>query len=229
MSILVDLIIVVVVLLCTYYGLKKGFVITFFNAFGGIVSFVISAVLAKPIGNFLSDLFLKKLFSEHYQKEFFEYFGASAGQADSEQVFSSASEYFTRYGVDQSEIQGFFATSGNSTERFIDKTIEAAISPMAESIGYIIGFILISVLCFLVFKFLVRFFDLITRLPILHISNTALGIVCGFCYGLLISVAFCFVLLYLDPVLQSSDSSFFNEFSMNDTVVARFLSNFIFI
>ena len=65
MNFVVDLILVLIVAVCAWYGHKKGFILSFFNFFGGLISFVLGSFLARPLGAFVSDSVLKPFMTDY--------------------------------------------------------------------------------------------------------------------------------------------------------------------
>jgi len=226
MNILVDLLIVSILAFCTFWGFKKGFIVTIFNMFGGFICFLISVFIARPVGSFLSKVVFKPVCSEYFENAFRNFLEKSTDSYDLQEVFSSAKDFFTRYGADRGELESAFENSSNA-DGFIGAAADAVATPVADSIGFLIAFIVILIVVTVLYKMLVKLLDLISKLPVLNASNKTLGIVCGLLHGVLNSVIFASVLFYLQPILQTSDSLFLSSFDIEKTFLAKIFSSFL--
>ena len=225
MTIVADLIILLILFCCAFYGFRNGLIRTFFHVCGGVISFLIASFLARPIASFCSEKWLSPYLTERLTKTFSERFVNSASESSSDALQSFFSR-FSHYGIDKERIEQFWERAGNNTEEFFYSVSESVVSSVSESIGYAIAWIIIFVLAYLLIQFLVKFFDLIAKLPILNVSNKVLGLFLGVCFGLLVSCLFCGVLVVAEPFMIGSESSFFSDFSLDQTVLAKLFCSF---
>ncbi|MBR4288523.1 MAG: CvpA family protein [Clostridia bacterium] len=225
MNLAVDLILISILLASAFYGYRKGFILSFFNFFGGLIGFVLSSFLAKPLGSYISDSFLHPFLSNYVSDTFSNFLTDRATETGNFEVLTSAMDFFHKFGLDQEALQNIFQNSENDVDRFIHSAIEAVSYPLADSVGYGIALILLSVLLFFLFKFIVKLFDLIAKLPVLNFANRSLGLVFGISYGILLSILFSSALLVLEPFLQNSDLSFFTVFSVEKTYAVKYFSS----
>ena len=123
MTLVVDLIVVLILSLCILRGYIKGFVVTILSMFGGLICFTLSVLLARPVGTFLSKIFIRPICYNSVEKAFRDFLESSTESGDINSVFTSASDFFKRYGINDGELNGFLESSGNNSEKFIDKVI----------------------------------------------------------------------------------------------------------
>ena len=225
MNFAVDLILITLLLVSAIYGYRKGFILSFFNFFGGLIGFLFSSFLAKPLGSCISDLFLKPLVSNYLSNSFRNFLAARADEAADGEVFSHALDFFRRFGLDQASLKNIFQSAENDVDRFVDSAIEAVSGSLAESVGYGIALVLLFVVFFFLFRFVVKLFDLIAKLPVLNFANRSLGFLFGVSYGILLSVLLSSLLVAVEPFLQNSDLSVFNDFSVEKTYAVKYFSS----
>jgi uncharacterized membrane protein required for colicin V production len=66
---------------------------------------------------------------------------------------------------------------------------------------------------------------LIAKLPVLNFANRSLGFLFGVSYGILLSVLLSSLLVAVEPFLQNSDLSVFNDFSAEKTYAVKYFSS----
>lgn len=223
MNILVDLILVLIVLFCAWYGHRKGLILSFFNFFGGLISFFLGSFLARPLGTYISDSILKPFMTDSISKAFREFLAERASEAGGE-VLPSAVDFFRGYGLDQPSLQSFFQNAENNVDEFIESSASAVANPLSESLGFGIALIVLFVIFFFLFRYVVKVFDLVAKLPFLNFANRSLGFLFGISYGILLSTVFSAVLVVAEPLLVNSDVPLLASLSIEETYVSKYLS-----
>ena len=223
MSFAVDLILVLIVIVCAFLGYRKGFILSFFNFFGGLISFLLGSIFAKPVGVYISDSFLKPIMNNYFSKVFREYFADRVSESGNGEVLPSAVDFFQDYGLDHSSLQTIFQNAKNDVDEFIDSAVSAVSNPLAESVGYGIALILLFVVLFVFFRYVIKIFDLVAKLPVLNFANRSLGFLFGVSFGILLVIVFVALLISLEPFLQSSELPFLSSFSIEKTHLAKYL------
>lgn len=226
MSFVIDLIIILIVVFSSLYGLKKGFVLSCCNFLCGLASFVLTFLFARPLGSFLADSVFKPIFESYFTKAFSVFLSK---QADSmlNEPFTAAAAFFKEFGLDSSILQNCYQSAGEDVDKFFRISIDAAASGISDSIGYAFALVLLFIGLFLLSKFIIALFNLISKLPILNFANRSLGLLFGMCFGLLISVLFVAAVVLLEPILQNSGVTTDSYLSVNETYIASFLSDLL--
>ncbi len=229
MNIFVDLSVVFIVIFCVCSGYRKGFIRSFFNFFGGLISVSLASFLARPTGNFFANILVKPILSNFYREKIFRQISFDAIGSNSFDALSSFSSYASRFGVSQQHLQMLWERSENSVDAFAESFIDLVVSLVANSIGYSLSFIIIFIFVFILFKYLVKFFDLVSKLPFLNFSNRTLGLVFGFCFGVFVAAAFVAALVVVEPFLQNSNFALFRDFSLEKTYLINMFLEFMFV
>lgn len=224
MNFVVDLILVLIVAVCAWYGHKKGFILSFFNFFGGLISFVLGSFLARPLGAFVSDSVLKPFMTDYISKAFQDFLSERVSEAGNSELLPSAVEFFHDYGLDSSSLQNIFQKAENNVDDFIDSSVSAVTNPLAESLGYGIALIILFVVFFFLFRYVIKIFDLVAKLPVLNFANRSLGLLFGISFGLLLATVISALLAVAEPLLVNGGTAIFSSFSIEKTYIAKYLS-----
>lgn len=227
MSLALDFILIGIVLFCAFYGYRKGFILSCFNFFGGLISFVLGSMLARPLGSLISDALLKPIFENYFTDALCDFLAERSAATGSGELLSSAEEFFRGFGLNQEVLQTYFESAGNDADQFINSAVSAVSRPIAESLGFAIALVLLFIAFAFLFRFVVKFFDLIAKLPILNFANRSLGFLFGVSYGVLLVIVFSAILAVLEPVIQNSDLPLISEFSLEKTFLLKFLSSIL--
>ncbi len=83
MNIICDVLLVLVIVLCAFFGRRKGFVKTFFDLFGTILAFFAAFFLNKPFAAFLSE----KIFHPPLSNRFTESLRKAAGSIQENSIY----------------------------------------------------------------------------------------------------------------------------------------------
>lgn len=218
MNLFADIVILAILFFGTYFGYKKGFILTFFNFFSGLFSMIIASVFAHPVGDFLARTFIKPVLTGLYSNGISERLTACAEGSNPIEAISS---YVNRFGVSANDLQILWERSANSLEKFSSLLVNRIVSLVAETVGYSLSLVLIFILAFASFKVLVSVLDLVAKLPILNISNHSLGLLLGFLHGCFVAFVFVAVLVVFEPLFQSLNFPLFSEFTLEKTYLTR--------
>ena len=227
MNWIADLFLVVVILTAAWYGKKKGLIQTFFSFFGSIISFILAAVLARPIGSFLGKTFFSQPLKEYLIRLLSDQTQLSVENLDFSVLPEICWEILGRFNVTEDTISEAILSLGNdSAQATVGNIAEWIVDPIAQGIGIAITFLILFVAIYFAVKFLVKTLDLISKLPILNFSNHFLGLIFGVLWGVFLSFLISGLLSLIAPSLQGSENAFLREFDPEKTILVRFLIHF---
>ena len=226
MNLAADLILFFIVLLCAFWGYKKGFALSCYNFLGGIISIILDIFFSKPFADYISNSILNPFFEKHFTNAFQKFLNERAAADTNSEVFSSAVDFFQKHGLAQDELQRFFDNAGNDTQKFIDSAISAVSRSVSDFAGTIIAWVVLFFVFLFLCRFVFKFFDLLSKLPILNFANRSFGLLFGICHGLFLAVLFSLALFYSEPFLQKSDISFLSDFAVDKTYLIKLFSIF---
>jgi uncharacterized membrane protein required for colicin V production len=191
MAFIVDIILVIVLGLCVFFGWKNGFL----KAISGFLSYVISFAIANFAWEYLAVYvgkfpFLQKMVTEGVDGPSFEEGATFLDKLQSMMNF---------FAVD-------ILQNGNT-----DVSMAVVKNYLAELLTISISFILIFIVCMILFKILFRLLDsLLKKIPVIKQVNGILGAIMGFLNGSVWTwaIANVFVKAFL-PMLNQMNPSVF--------------------
>lgn len=223
MSIIIDIVIIAVILLCLYGGYRKGLIGLAFSIVSFVAALIIAFILFSPISTFVInntefDDNVKQAIVSNFNSEKSgstensENLEASNG-ATGENLKSGTSNFISEYIDEQID-----ETKG--------KTIEIVATEISQICIKGIVFIALFIIARIVLIFFRAIADLIAKLPILNQFNKLGGIVFGLLKGLVITYGVLAVLLLVSPMFENA--AFFNELN-NSTIGGMMYNNNIIV
>ncbi len=226
MNIFFDILIVLVVLLSAFIGKKRGFIKTFFGFFESVISFILAAFLARPIGSFFSKTILEPVISKYFARAFLKISGDISSEITFDALSKSGQEFLLRFQINGEVFDSFFSGAGESVSKSLEQVFASIAEPIASSIAYAVTFFVLFIGISFLLRILIKLVDLVSKLPFLNFSNQFLGFFVGLLWGLVLAVALSYLVVLIEPFLQSTE--FFRDFSSKSTVLLKLLSDFSF-
>ena len=223
--ILFDLIALAILIGMTVYGYSRGFIKTFFGLFGFIIAIVIALVFTAPLAAFLKDKVFEPALSAFFLKELSRETGQSAATVDFSVLPEGGMALFSRFGVSAEALASQLIAAGKSMGQDLAHTLAShAVAGAAEALSRAVAFISLFLLSSVAIKVVAKALDLVAKLPVLHLSNRAFGLLAGLGEGLALAFVFSRVLALAEPGMRGSASAWLNQFSLEKTYLIRFLS-----
>lgn len=199
MSIIIDIVIIGIILLCLYGGYRKGLIGLAFSIVSFLAALIIAFILFNPISSFVIN---NTEFDDNIKKAIINNFNTE------EQTENSESNFITEYINEQID-----EAKGNTLE-----VVSTEISMLCIK-GIV--FIALFVIAKIVLVFFRAIADLIAKLPILNQFNKLGGIIFGLLKGLVITYGVLAILLLVSPMFN--DAKFFKE--LNNSFVGGMMYN----
>ena len=204
MSIVIDVVIIGIILLCLIFGYKKGLIGVAFSVVSFFLAVIIALVLFVPVSSFVIN---NTEFDENIKNAIVTNFNSEENDENGESNFIST---YIAEQIDEAKGQ----------------TLEVVSTEF--SVICIKGIVFIAL--FIVAKFALFFVkalaNLIAKLPVLNQFNKLGGIVFGLLKGLVITYGLLAVLLLISPMFN--DSQFFKELN-NSTIGGMMYNNNIIV
>ncbi len=224
-NILVDVILVLIVFLCAFIGKIRGFIKTFFGFFGSLISFIVSSLLARPIGMFLSEKVFFPIIKGVIRSRVETAMTGSLNVSDFLSAVEDAPSVLEKIGVKWEDLlRHIEGQPFDSAQELAESAFDYIARPIASSVGHITAFVALFIVLSIAVKLLVKVLDLISKVPFLNFSNRFLGFAVGALWGVLIAMIVSSVLVLAVPALQSSPQSFLAALDPNKTYVLKFLN-----
>ena len=206
MSLLFDILLIVIFLLCIYAGVKKGFVHSVMN----FVSFIVAFLTAWKLSPGLGDYFRETIFDEKLTKNVSEAIGTilhnGLGTLGLDNLFADKPPAFmdivNRYHSSITELEDYYNIQVASGSAVLEKRVSEFIAlPVSRVLSSALAFLGIFLAVSLVMWLITLLLDLIFKLPVLNAVNRIMGFLLGAVCGILNVWAISLVLKALVPVL----------------------------
>lgn len=220
-----DLIVLALAVILAVVGMRRGFIKTFFGFFGSLIALALALMLLQPAADFLREHLIQPVLYDFFLRRLSEETLQSASFIDFSALPEGALALFERFGVSPESISAVLAGAGKSVgEELTGELVAMAVSGTAAALSRAAALVVIFSLCALAIRLVANVLDLVSRLPILNFSNRLFGLAAGVLQGLLLAFALSLVLALLEPAFRSSDLVFLKDFSVENTILIRFLA-----
>ncbi|MGN1299383.1 MAG: CvpA family protein [Candidatus Scatovivens sp.] len=210
-SIIVDLVILSILISCTYWGHRKGLTSVIFKILTFIISIIIVFILYKPVANFVME---KTQIDEWLNVRIAETLNGTK-VADGELIKEEETN------LSKTVVQ----VINSLVKESINNAKESAVTYVAGRLSCFMISVLTMIFLLIITKILLGFIkgvaELIAKLPIIRILDKSGGLVYGFIKGIIIIYLILAVLSILSPLI--SDSRILN--AINDSNIGSRLYN----
>ena len=189
MTYILDGIVLLIVVLTVVMGYRRGFLRSLVQFVGCIAAFVLAFTLSAPISNFVFDNFL----ANGLQKTLSETVVNNAGSAPAELLEGLPQPILSFLGNNaqmQTALDNLEGSVITTAESMVDTLMSVVVRPIMVWIIQFVAFILLFIVLSFVAKLLAKVIKPITKLPLLHQADGALGAVLGLIKGAVFAVAF---------------------------------------
>lgn len=193
MNIALDMLTVVVLAICVYGGLKKGFVETLMNLVGSIAALILAFMFSGTLGQMISAKWISPFFEKSVLNMLSNFTSAPVNDAASvpiEKLLSEGGKAFqnllSKFGVSGASVQQSMDSASQNLAVARENAVKAIYQPAADAISHFIAFLLIFVLVLVAVFILTKLLNGIFSLPILSGVNKMAGLAIGAFQGLLI-------------------------------------------
>ena len=229
MNMIFDALILLVIILSAWIGKKRGFIKTFFDFFGSLISFILASVLAKPVGSFLSEKYFEPAVRRFFVDAFLEKAGTDAQSIDFSALPEPCKELLQRFQFSSADLEKVVSDTKETGADLLDRIASSVAGPIASAIGYAVAVFGLFLIFLFVLRLLVKLLDLIAKLPGLNFSNRSLGLLAGVALGLVLAVLLSSLIVLSEPLICKSEYAFLQSFDSKKTVLVRFFSSFDFL
>ncbi|MBP5289496.1 MAG: CvpA family protein [Clostridia bacterium] len=208
------------------WGMRRGFIKTFFGLFGFLIAIAVALLFAAPLAALLKEHLVEPALSSFFLKELSNETMQSSAEIDFSALPDSAVALFSRFGISPEALAEQVINAGRTAGRDLAQSIAAfAVSRAATTLSHAIAFISLFGLSSLLLAILARVLDLVAKIPGLHLTNRVFGLIAGIGEGVALAFVFARVLALLEPVMRASDWIWISGFSVDQTYLIRFLAS----
>lgn len=190
MSLIIDLIILGLILLCVFFGYKKGLTKCIIKILSFVIAIVIAVVLFKPISNFVID---NTQIDDNIKNSIVEIVSEDVTETGKVKEDSNLPKSIVNH------INESIETSVNETKQTVINTVAEQISKTAVNVGVAISLFIIARIALI---FVSALSSLITDLPIIKQFDKLGGIIYGLLEALIIIFIIFAIISFISPMIE---------------------------
>ncbi len=218
---ILDIIMVAIVALLTFIGIKRGIARTLYN----LVSVAAAGFLAYILSKAAADWIFRTMIASSVEKSIESSAGSVAesveGVADT--VPDAITGLLNFFGISQKSLQSSIDSAAQSSSKTVSAAVNSALGPVITAVLSVVLLVMIFVLLILLFKLLSRFVLKLFELPVIKGANAVLGGVLGFLEGFILCVI---GVMVLRIVLPFSSEPFISRELIDSSLLFRQLYDF---
>ena len=215
MSIIIDIVIIAIILLCIYGGYKKGLIGMAFSIVSFIAALIIAFILFTPVSTFVinnmefDDNIKTSIVNKFTEEQKVE----ASTEGDNEE---NSISYITNY-------------INNQLTETKDKTVEIVATEISELCVKGIVFIALFIVARIGLAFFKMIANFISKLPLINQVNKLGGIIFGLLKGLIITYGVLAILLLVSPLFNGSqfersiNNSFIGNMMYSNNIIVKIL------
>ncbi len=221
----IDLIVIAVVAFATYYGKKRGMLISVYNFCSVFVTYILTNILHKPFATYLEKTELyNKIYDSVYDKLDYK-------DTINQQVYDSGAEALQSMGVPDFLV-GIIEKSVDFdayTTFNLDTYRQLASAGITSTVISILAFVSVFIFVIVGIRIVGMLLNIITKLPVISQVDSLGGGIFGFLNGVIfVSIAFLLVsAIFIFSMTETSASAFYNSFFYNLFTNLSFFEGFI--
>lgn len=190
----IDLILLAVFIIAVVISARRGLIRSVIGLVGNLIAVVSAIIFSVPLGEYVSSHFLYQPMRQWMINTLSPTAlstSASISNLNFDELFSDMPQFFSdvlkNLNLDGGQLLNQYNTlKVNGVEEAKSAVIDIMISPMAQTCGRVIAFIIIFILAVIAINIIIWLLDFVTKLPVLRQLNKAGGIVLGVINGLLL-------------------------------------------
>lgn len=198
MAIIFDIVVVIIIALCTFIGYKQGLVKSAIKILSFFIAIVVALALYKPISNIIIN---KTPIDDNIKNTIIEKIKPEGVEKDEEIKLEDGNA---------------LDIIGNATSTTIETLAEAFTVKIIETVTLLLIYIIVKV----ALKFVSALTDIITKLPILKQVNKAGGTIYGIIKGVILIYTILTVVYLMAPLLNKTVTE-----NINKSIITKTLYN----
>ena len=211
MNVVLDLIVAVILVWSVITAVHRGFIRSLLGMFTVIGAFIFTVLFSGQVSAYLEQHFVAPALRSSAISYLSRLTGTtstkSASSLPMEKFLTDMPKVFTDYihrlGSSEASVKAASSSAADLTSAR-DAAVNAIITPMANAVSSVLGFLLVFIVTLLVLSALVALLDMLFRLPVLSTLNRLGGFAMGCVTGVLLVFILCSAVSAMQPVLDSS-------------------------
>lgn len=228
MNALLDIFLVILFIVCVSLGYKNGFVKTIMGIVSFVVSFIMAVMFSPQLSEFLYVKYIKPNFINEIIVDLADIIGKGVDNLNLSKLLDELPKDFekilTNYGSSADEVGAWVEHAASSGAESINGFVaNNLVSPIAKNVSYFIAFVLIFAVAMILCRILTAVINGIVKLPGLNFVNRTAGLLLGILYGLTWAYALVFLTSLVLPYCVARGWISSAPSLINDTLFFKWL------
>ena len=230
MSLVIDILLIAVAVLCIWLGCVRGFIKSVMSFGSLLIALLITLSFHDPLAGFINDRFVEPAVTNGIRTGISDMIQAGTKQLDLKEMVANTPEAFRsileRFNCDPEGLAEYYDKELDhlGEEEALDGLSKKIGAPTAAGISKIIAIVALFIVSYLILKLITMLLDLIFKLPILKTLNTFFGAVFGVLSALLTVWILSNVILGLIGPLGSLNPGLFNQSTVDNSILLKYIS-----
>ena len=226
MSLLLDFIVIAVLGLCIYTGVKRGFIRSVMSIVVLVLAVIGSIQMMPAFSKYLRENYVEPMVTSQVESSI-ESLVSGVESIDLDDLFEEQPQAFTdildKFGMEFDKVKNYFEKDLSSSAEAEDEVSSYIAAPLAETISDAVAFTTLFFVLLILLRVVMLIIDLAVKIPVLNGVNKSLGLIFGILKGALyawgLSVVFCRLLPHLAVVYEGTIPASV----IDSTIVVKFL------
>ena len=226
MSLILDLVIILIIALCVFIGIKRGAIKEIVSLIGIVVALILAITISKIGATFIYNRFVGEAIYNTVYKAVEDKVGADISttiDALPEEIFQIGDAI----GVDISEkLESGLKEDTNLASSVAEIVSESIAKPLVITIIQLVLFIILFVVFKVLIGWLGKILNIVAKLPVLGSANKLVGGIVGLLKGVIIASIVCYVVIIILKV-QPDGFAGINQKIVEDTKIFNLISGIV--
>lgn len=228
MNYILDIIVVAIVLLFLFIGIKRGFVKMVLDLAGVIIALAVTYMLVNPVSEFVCNTFVAPPMAESVVKAI----TAGNENTDISSAIAASPDFVENilkpFNIDLNELK--VITEKNKDASVAEKNMligKEIVRPAAKSASYTGTFIVLFIVCLVAVGIISKLAKLINKIPLIGSFNKGGGAIIGLVSGIIAVFVIANIARAVSYTKAASNEDFiFNEANIQNTAIFKHVYNF---
>ena len=226
MSLILDLVIILIIALCVFIGIKRGAVKEIVSLIGIVVALILAITISKIGATFIYNRFV----GEAIYNTVYKAVEDKVGEDISTTIDALPEEIFQlgdAIGVDISEkLESGLKEDTNLASSVAEIVSESIAKPLVITIIQLVLFIILFVVFKVLIGWLGKILNIVSKLPVLGTANKLVGGIVGLLKAVIIASIVCYVVIIILKV-QPDGFAGINQKIVEDTKIFNLISGIV--
>lgn len=232
MSLIFDVVLIVICAMTIFMGAKRGFIKSVMHLGVNLVSLIASYAFYPKLAVYLKENYLQKWLTDTIAASIKSLSSQGAGENtvtyNLSKLFADMPDPFlqilNRYHADIASLQGAYGDASEVAESTVDALASSISATVSDVLANVAAYAILFVGCMIALTLLTWILDLIFKLPVLRMANTALGLLFGVICAAVLAWLISVLAVSFIEAMASVRPETFHQSIIENSILLKFFS-----